>query len=346
MPTTVLHLLPHRGGGAEKYIDLLEPLDGFVHRRMPISATRTPLVAPVSVAARWPRVARAARGADLLHVHGDMAALLAWPLPRRRPAVWTTHGLHLLRRAGGIRRAAVERGLDRISRHVAAVLCTSAEEMRELASFLSPPARGHLAVVANGVTMPQPPNPERRAATRAELGLGPTTCAVLFLGQLEERKDPVTAARAAQIARERGHDVVLLMAGSGPLAGALSELEGPAVRLLGFRGDATRLVEAADAFVLPSSREGLSFALLEAMSHGLPTVVADGAGNVEAVGKAGLVFPFGDSAVLAELIVRLAGDDAERRELGEAARARVASEYSADRLRAGVEQAYRAALSA
>jgi glycosyltransferase involved in cell wall biosynthesis len=50
--------------------------------------------------------------------------------------------------------------------------------------------------------------------------------------------------------------------------------------------------------------------------------------------------------MLAELIVRLAGDDAERRELGEAARARVASEYSADRLRAGVEQAYRAALSA
>ena len=40
---TVLHVLPHPGGGAETYIDLLEGLDGYRHRRVP--AQRHPLAA-------------------------------------------------------------------------------------------------------------------------------------------------------------------------------------------------------------------------------------------------------------------------------------------------------------
>jgi glycosyltransferase involved in cell wall biosynthesis len=118
------------------------------------------------------------------------------------------------------------------------------------------------------------------------------------------------------------------------------------VRVLGYRNDAARLLEAADVFVLPSAREGQSFALLEAMSHGLPLVVADGSGNAETIGEAGLVYPFGDSQALAAALARLASDPAERARLGEAARARARAEFSLERFRERVGQEYRSALKA
>src|SRR5919204_68745 len=88
------------------------------------------------------------------------------------------------------------------------------------------------------------------------------------------------------------------------------------VQLLGHRNDVPRLLAAADFFLLVSKREGLSFALLEAMAHGLPAIVADVCENVEAVGDSGLAVPYGDEAALAAALVRLAGDEAGRAILG------------------------------
>ena len=74
---TVLHVLPHPGGGAETYIDVLEGLEGYRHERAPLSGTRARRRGAAEVLARWPVVARRARKADLVHVHGDTAAILA-----------------------------------------------------------------------------------------------------------------------------------------------------------------------------------------------------------------------------------------------------------------------------
>jgi glycosyltransferase involved in cell wall biosynthesis len=139
---------------------------------------------------------------------------------------------------------------------------------------------------------------------------------------------------------------VLLVAGDGPLAAEVRAAEGPAVRALGFRDDPEALLAAADVFVLPSRREGLSFAVLEAMGHGLAMVVADGAGNPEAVGDAGLVLPAGDEHAFADTLAALAADPALRASLGAAARARVVERFTADALRAGVRAAYERAVVA
>ena len=65
------------------------------------------------------------------------------------------------------------------------------------------------------------------------------------------------------------------------------------VRLLGYRSDAKDLISGADLFVMPSRNEGLSSALLEAMSQGVCPVVSDAGGNKEAVrnGQDGIVVP-------------------------------------------------------
>ena len=194
----------------------------------------------------------------------------------------------------------------------------------------------------NGVRVGPPPDPAVRAAVRAELDLPEGEVVALVLGELEPRKDPLTAARAAIQARERGAPLTLLVAGSGPLANELAALAGDAVRPLGYRTDPQRLLAAADIFMLPSEREGLSFAVLEAMATGLALVVADGPGNPEAVGEAGLVLPAGDAEAFATTLAELAADPERRAQLGAAARARAAERFTLEAMCDGVRAAYEA----
>ncbi len=338
----VLHILPHRGGGGETYIDLLEGMAGFEHERMPLSAGRTPASAAASIPLRWPRIALAARRADLVHAHGDVAAALALPLLRAFPSVVTTHGLHFLRRATGPRLIVAERAMRGVARSVARVVCTSSAERDELAVLLGPRLAERLVVVHNGVA---PVGVADRAGARAALALSDGDVAALFLGELSERKGVMVAVEAARVVAEGGAPLVLLVAGDGPQAAEVGARASSAVRPLGFRSDPELLLAAADVFVLPSSREGLSFAVLEAMAHGLAMVVADGAGNPEAVGDAGVVVPAGDVGALAEALRSVAVDGFERARLGAAARERALGSFGLDRMLAGVAEAYAAALA-
>jgi glycosyltransferase involved in cell wall biosynthesis len=315
--TAVLHVLPHRGGGAETYLDLLERLDGVTHERVALSSARTPLAAGPSIAANWPRIAARARRADVVHAHGDVAATLVLPL--LRGGVWTTHGLHALRRGVPGARAGVRAAV----RAARSTLCTSAAERDEVAALVGPALHGRLRVVPNGVDLPPEPEPRERMVA-------------LYLGQLEERKDPLTAVRAANQA-----GVELWLAGDGPLSCTVRAEASEVVRVLGFRDDPEALLREADVFVLPSRREGLSFAVLEAMAHGLAMVVADEPGNVEAVGDAGIVLPAGDVDAFAAALGELARDPQRRRALGAAARERVGREFTVQRLLEGVRAAYR-----
>lgn len=99
---------------------------------------------------------------------------------------------------------------------------------------------------------------------------------------------------------------------------------------------------AAGIFVLPSRWEGLSMALLEAQAAGLPAVVSDIAGNVAVVenGVNGLVVPVGDADALAQAILRLHRAPDLRRQMGLAARARVADRFAIERVAERLEQAY------
>jgi glycosyltransferase involved in cell wall biosynthesis len=343
---TVLHVLPHPGGGAETYIDLLEGLKGYRHRRLALSVTRSRLEAVPSVIARRRRLRHLARDADLVHFHGDMAAMLAAPGLRERPLVITTHGLHRLRRSTGAAGWLVRHRLARAVEASSRTICIARDERDDLVGALPAPLHDRLVVVANGVSVAAPAGAEQRARARSELGLGDEEVGVLFVGQLEARKDPLGAIAAVETARARGARLVLLIAGSGPLEQEVGARAGAAVRALGHRDDLEGLYAAADLFLLPSHREGMSFALLEAMARGLAPVVADGPGNAETVGGAGVVFDAGDLAALSARLSELAADPEARAQLGGAARERIATEFSLERFLSGTAAQYEAAIAA
>lgn len=342
---TVLHVLPHPGGGAETYIDLLEGMEGYRHQRIPLSGTRSRAQGVPSVLRRRREIDRLARDADLVHVHGDMAAMIAAPGLRDRPLVFTTHGLHRLRRSTGLAGWVVRRRLRAAVAASARTICIARDEHDDLAAALPASLHERLVVVANGVPIPPPVDAEQRARARSALELGDDEIGVLFVGQLEERKDPLGAIRAVQAARRDGAELVLLIAGSGPLERQVAAEAGPGVRPLGHREDLTDLYAAADLFLLPSHREGMSFALLEAMAHGLAPVVADGTGNAETVGDDGVVFPAGDLTAMSARLSELAADPQARTRLGTAAKERVRTELSLERFLTGTREQYEAAIA-
>ena len=337
---TVLHLLPHPGGGAETYIDLLDELHGYRHERIPFSPTRSRLRGAPRVIARWPGIARRSRGADLVHAHGDTAAILATPLLARRASLITTHGLHRLRRVRGARASLVRRRLRAAVASAIRTVCTTRSERDELAELLPPELRDRLVVVPNGVRLPPDMDPTRRARAREALGVADGEVVALYVGELEGRKGPLAAIDAVEAARARGAPLVLLIAGGGPLTAQVSARAGESVRPLGRRDDVADLYAAADLFVLPSQREGMPMALLEAMSHGLAPVVSDAPGIAEAVGAAGAVVPAGDVSALRDQLARLAADAGARARLGATARDRVRDELSAERFLARMRELY------
>ncbi len=334
-------MLPHPGGGGETYIDMLERMRGVAHERCYLSGNRSSAAAITSLPLRWATLARRLGAFELVHVHGDAAAVIMLPLLARRPSLITTHGLHLWRRSSGWRRALVASLLRASIRRSRAVICTSAGERNELTRLVGPEQPDKLRIVHNGVDLREPVSGEERESSRMQLGVDPGTVLGLFAGQLESRKAPLLAVAAARRLHERGVPFVLALAGDGPDAPALRALAGPAVRPLGYRADLPGLMGACDVFVQPSEREGLSFALLEAMASGLAIVAADGPGNPEAVGEAGVLFPAGDEESLVDALARLCADAQLRADLGQAARQRASTEFAAERFVVESQALYR-----
>lgn len=102
------------------------------------------------------------------------------------------------------------------------------------------------------------------------------------------------------------------------------------VTFTGLRDDIPDILRGTDVFVLPSRSEGLSNALMEAMSSGCACIASEVGGNAYLLrnGISGLLFPPGDIEALRAHIERLLQDPAKRAAMGRAARARIDEEFS------------------
>ena len=117
---------------------------------------------------------------------------------------------------------------------------------------------------------------------------------------------------------------------------------------LGYREDAPEVAAASDIVVLPTTkREGLSRAVIEGMAYGTPAVVTDTGGNAELVedGVTGYVVPPEDPPALGAALSRLAADSGLRRQMGAAARERIATRFTVEQGVQSTLEAYRQILA-
>jgi glycosyltransferase involved in cell wall biosynthesis len=196
-------------------------------------------------------------------------------------------------------------------------------------------------VVRNGLPLQDLPvaDPARVESLRAELDLRPD---VPVLGVLARRKSQEELVLAAA---RLGRPVEILLAGFDEDAGireAAAALPPPSrVRCLGFRPDTAEICALLDVFVLPSTIEGFSLALLEAMARGLPCVASDAGGNREALaGDVGRLYAPGDVDALAATLRALLDDPDAARRLGVSAAERARSEFDVARTVERTEAVY------
>jgi len=207
---------------------------------------------------------------------------------------------------------------------------------RELPTLVIPPG-----VDSNRFT---PLDDEARRAARVELGLDPDAPLVVGVSRLVPRKgfdvllDAVSGLEGVQLA----------IAGEGRDHGRLlrhaRRLGGRAV-VLGRVADAMlpRLYGAADVFAMLCrdrwgglEAEGYGIVFVEAAACGVPAVAGRSGGSHDAVvdGETGFVVDPRDVRAVRDAIGRLLADEALRRRLGAAARARAAGTLSYDALAA------------
>jgi len=158
----------------------------------------------------------------------------------------------------------------------------------------------------------------------------------LYLGRLSTniQRDVPGLIRAFDALADQVADVELAIVGDGDLLAATRlQVAGcnHAARIqVPGAGVATEWLAWADCFVLPSRREGLSNALLEAMAAGLPCIANDIPPNREVLadGDAGMLVPVEDAERLQEAMLRCAADVGHAGQLAQAARTRVEKRYS------------------
>lgn len=233
-------------------------------------------------------------------------------------------------------------------RGAAAVICVSHENRnRMLRLFDLEPERVRVSYMGRPERFFAPPEPGRRQRLRAEWGIGDDAVVFLSMAQFVQRKGYhhiVAAMRRLQAEGRLGTIRCAWIGHADTEVGRRLKDElrqaglDDRVIWLGFRSDGDACLEAADAFVLPSEREGMPLAVMEAMAKGLPVIGSAVSGIPEEIADTGILLPDPNAGAaatveaLARAMAALAGDPARRAELGRRTQERARAMFRAERM--------------
>lgn len=281
---------------------------------------------------------------DVVHAHTPVAGLIgrvAAKLARVPVIIYTSHGFYFHEGTGRLPRAAFV-ALERFGAALSDLVFVVSEEDARAA------VRERIAPEAKIVHLPNGANPERydrsrymaeAAAFRREHGLEGAPVAG-FVGRIVVEKGVIELVRAASIVKRALPEATFVMVGE-PLPSDRDDCWGEVMRLrdelglgeslvlTGYRTDVPAILAALDVFVLPSYREGMPYALLEAMATGLPVVATNIRGCREEVveGVTGFLVPPRDVEALARSIAKILSTDGLAARMGTAGRNRVLERF-------------------
>ena len=142
-------------------------------------------------------------------------------------------------------------------------------------------AREEVRIIPNAIDLEEFRfHPEVRAAIRKQLSLG-DALTVTCIARFRPEKNQCFLIDVLQEMLKTYSNTIFLFIGDGPCEQAVRSRAmqyglSSHVRFLGQRSDVAELLQAADAFVIPSLWEGLPVAGIEALANGLHGVASDG----------------------------------------------------------------------
>lgn len=174
-------------------------------------------------------------------------------------------------------------------------------------------------------------NRDSRQDKRRELGFADGDFLILTVAEMTRNKNHITILKALSLLREEPEFAHMhyLICGRGEVWEELADsarilcIDGH-VHFLGYRTDAPELYRCSDLFAFMPFREGLSVALMEAMSCGMPVVCSQIRGNTDLIddGISG-VFAENTPQAVAKAILELYRDPERRAALGRGAAEKV-----------------------
>lgn len=163
---------------------------------------------------------------------------------------------------------------------------------------------------------------EKKNNLRAELGMAEDDFIVLSVGELNENKNQKTILQAISLMNDP--KVHYILCGKGDQLENLKRMTTELhlekqVHFLGYRKDVVDICSQADVYVMPSLREGLPVASLEAMYCGLPLITSNirGLVDVMAEGVSGYMLRPEDSRGFAKALNKLKENDDLCKSMGE-----------------------------
>jgi glycosyltransferase involved in cell wall biosynthesis len=175
----------------------------------------------------------------------------------------------------------------------------------------------------------------------AESSIDDDRSEIATVGRLVGTKDHATLIRAvAELVGRRGLTCRLTIIGDGPLRKELEELATEldvrgSIDFVGSVGhaEAVARMRKATVYVHPARWDNNPFAVIEAMSCGLPIVATavGGVGEMINDGRDGVLVDAGDPSAMARVLSELLIDRDRREALGSAARERFLQEYELSR---------------
>jgi glycosyltransferase involved in cell wall biosynthesis len=217
------------------------------------------------------------------------------------------------------------------------VIAVSDFTRQELKKYYNIP-ESRIRVVHNGVDTRKFQPAQDKQKIKAELGLNPEDTIILSVGRLYARKGLFTLIEAMPAVVKRFKHAKFVISGKGQ-SDEMAKLNAHAERLgvkdniifTGYYPDKKlpKLYQAADIFAFSTFYEHHPFAVLEALSTGLPVVTTTVGGIAETIeaGKNGLLVKPSSSKQFSDALLYLLEHQTEAAEMGLKARKTIVEQY-------------------
>jgi glycosyltransferase involved in cell wall biosynthesis len=224
------------------------------------------------------------------------------------------------------------------------------QHMRQQLLRQYPHLEKKVQVIPNGVdTLRFAPASTKPGDLRKELGINPRAVVFVCLARLcPEKNHALLVSAFARMAKEVSASCHLVLAGQGPEESPLKQLTAESglsekVHFLGLRRDVASILADCDVFVLASrpGTEGMSNAVLEAMSAGLPPVITRcGFEEILEDGREGILVADNDVEKMSQALAFLATNPEARAAMGRRARQKIIQSYSLEKMIAANQAMY------